>query len=68
LREGNLGDTLQLTLAIAADIAMMVWLMAMNDGVRGGFGLLLLPYLAAAGLLSTGRYALFYASIATLAL
>ncbi len=68
LREGSLGDTLQLTLAIAADIAMMVWLMAMNDGVRGGFGLLLLPYLAAAGLLSTGRYALFYASIATLML
>ncbi|MEN3812888.1 ATP-binding protein [Chromobacterium piscinae] len=68
LREGKLGHTLQLTLAIAADIAMMVWLMAMNDGIHGGFGLLLLPYLAAAGLLSTGRYALFYAAIATLAL
>ncbi|MBX9266216.1 two-component system sensor histidine kinase NtrB [Chromobacterium violaceum] len=68
LREGKLGHTLQLTLAIAADIAMMVWLMAMNDGVHGGFGLLLLPYLAAAGLLSSGRYALFYAAIATLAL
>ncbi|WP_199181075.1 sensor histidine kinase [Chromobacterium alticapitis] len=68
LRRSSLGDTLQLTLAIAADIAMMVWLMAMNDGVRGGFGLLLLPYLAAAGLLSTGRYALFYAAIATLML
>ncbi|WP_047248078.1 two-component system sensor histidine kinase NtrB [Chromobacterium subtsugae] len=68
LREGKLGHTLQLTLAIAADIAMMVWLMAMNEGIRGGFGLLLLPYLAAAGLLSTGRYALFYAAIATLTL
>ncbi|UTH75822.1 nitrogen regulation protein NR(II) [Chromobacterium sp. IIBBL 290-4] len=68
LREGSLGHTLQLTLAIAADIAMMVWLMAMNDGIHGGFGLLLLPYLAAAGLLSTGRYALFYAAIATLML
>ncbi|MEO9385190.1 sensor histidine kinase [Chromobacterium phragmitis] len=68
VREGRLGHTLQLTLAIAADIAMMVWLMAMNDGIHGGFGLLLLPYLAAAGLLSTGRYALFYAAIATLAL
>ncbi|OHX13419.1 two-component system sensor histidine kinase NtrB [Chromobacterium sphagni] len=68
LREGRLGHTLQLTLAIAADIAMMVLLMAMNEGIRGGFGLLLLPYLAAAGLLSTGRYALFYAAIATLML
>ncbi|WP_434635188.1 two-component system sensor histidine kinase NtrB [Chromobacterium sp. CV08] len=68
LRDGRLGHTLQLTLAIAADIAMMVLLMAMNDGLHGGFGLLLLPYLATAGLLSSGRYALFYAAIATLTL
>ncbi|OWY41015.1 histidine kinase [Xenophilus sp. AP218F] len=68
LRDGRVAHALQLTLGIALDIVMMVWLMALNDGVRGGFGLLLLPYLAVAGLLSNGRYALFYAAIATLML
>lgn len=68
LRDGRLAHTLQLTLAIAADIAMIVLLMGINDGVRSGYGILLLPYLAVAGLLSSGRYALFYASIATLML
>ncbi|WP_019103404.1 sensor histidine kinase [Chromobacterium haemolyticum] len=68
LRNGRLAHTLQLTLAIAADIAMIVLLMGINDGVRSGYGILLLPYLAVAGLLSSGRYALFYASIATLIL
>ncbi|MDF0604628.1 ATP-binding protein [Neisseriaceae bacterium TC5R-5] len=68
LRTGRLALTLQLTLAIAADIAMIVLLMGMNDGIRGGYGVLLLPYLAVAALLSSGRYALFYAAIATLAL
>lgn len=68
LRDGRLAHTLQLTLAIAADIGMIVLLMGINDGVRSGYGILLLPYLAVAGLLSSGRYALFYASIATLML
>jgi two-component system sensor histidine kinase PilS (NtrC family) len=47
---------------------MIVWLMGMNGGVKSGYGMLLLPYLAVAGLLSSGRFALFYASIATASL
>ncbi|WP_293760957.1 HAMP domain-containing sensor histidine kinase [uncultured Aquitalea sp.] len=68
LRRGKLAHTLQLSLAIAADIVMIVLLMGLNGGVRSGYGMLLLPYLAVAGLLSSGRYALFYASIATVSL
>lgn len=65
LREGKLAHGLQLSLAIASDIVMIVLLMGLNGGVRSGYGMLLLPYLAVAGLLSSGRYALFYAAIAT---
>ncbi|BBF87621.1 signal transduction histidine kinase [Aquitalea magnusonii] len=68
LRTGKIAHTLQLSLAIAADILMIVLLMGMNGGVKSGYGMLLLPYLAVAGLLSSGRYALFYASIATASL
>lgn len=68
LRNGKVGHTLQLSLAIAADILMIVLLMGMNGGVKSGYGMLLLPYLAVAGLLSSGRFALFYASIATASL
>jgi two-component system sensor histidine kinase PilS (NtrC family) len=68
LRDGKMGHTLQLSLAIAADILMIVLLMGMNGGVKSGYGMLLLPYLAVAGLLSSGRFALFYASIATASL
>ena len=68
LRDGKIAHTLQLSLAIVADILMIVWLMGMNGGVKSGYGMLLLPYLAVAGLLSSGRFALFYASIATASL
>lgn len=68
LRTGKIAHTLQLSLAIAADILMIVLLMGMNGGVKSGYGMLLLPYLAVAGLLSSGRFALFYASIATASL
>lgn len=68
LRTGKIAHTLQLSLAIAADILMIVLLMGLNGGVKSGYGMLLLPYLAVAGLLSSGRYALFYASIATASL
>ena len=68
LRGGKIAHTLQLSLAIATDILMIVLLMGINGGVKSGYGMLLLPYLAVAGLLSSGRYALFYASIATASL
>ena len=68
LRGGKIAHTLQLSLAIATDILMIVLLMGLNGGVKSGYGMLLLPYLAVAGLLSSGRYALFYASIATTSL
>lgn len=57
----------QLTLAVIGDIAFIVALMHASGGVRSGFGLLLVVAIAAASLVSQGRLALFYASLATIA-
>lgn len=59
---------LQLTLHVAADIVFIVSLIAQLDGLKSGIGLLLLPYLAAAGLIARGRMTLFHAALATIAL
>ncbi|MCX7628459.1 MAG: ATP-binding protein [Methylophilaceae bacterium] len=57
----------QLTLGTLADIGFITTLMFASGGVRSGFGLLLVIAIAAASLVSQGRLALFYASVATIA-
>lgn len=68
LGRGPLAHGVQVTLGVSVDIVMIVALMTLNGGVKSGYGVLLLPYLAVAGLLASGRYALFYAALASLAL
>jgi two-component system sensor histidine kinase PilS (NtrC family) len=65
LRRGVLAYTLQLTLGVATDIVMIVLLMQLNGGVTSGYGMLLLPFLAVAGLMSSGRFALLYGVLAS---
>ncbi|WP_373974282.1 HAMP domain-containing histidine kinase [Chitinibacter sp. SCUT-21] len=59
---------LQLSCQVMVDITMIVGLMHFGGGIKSGLGILLLPYLAAAGLIARGRMSLFHASIATIAL
>lgn len=61
------GIQTQLGLHVCADIAFMVLLMHASGGVGSGLGLLLLANLAASAIISGGRLALFYASLASLA-
>ena len=58
---------LQLTAFVAMDVAYLVLFMAVHGGVSGGFGILLIPYLAAVSLISRGRMSLFQAALAVLA-
>ncbi|MEK6592168.1 MAG: PAS domain-containing sensor histidine kinase [Pseudomonadota bacterium] len=58
---------LQLTLQVAADIVVIVILIYASNGVSSGLGLLLFTTLAAAGLISRGRLALFHAALASIA-
>ena len=55
------------TLSLAGDISLLVIYMHQYGGVQSGFGMLLLPFLAVAGMLVSGRLALFHAAMATLA-
>jgi two-component system sensor histidine kinase PilS (NtrC family) len=59
---------LQLTLQVLTDIVFIVVLMFASGGIKSGLGLLLIVAIASASLISQGRLALFYASIATIAL
>ncbi|UXY16217.1 ATP-binding protein [Chitiniphilus purpureus] len=59
---------MQLTLHAVTDIAFIVALVHLFGGVRSGLGILLLCYLAAAGLIARGRMTLFHAAIASIAL
>ncbi|KPC49420.1 two-component system sensor histidine kinase NtrB [Amantichitinum ursilacus] len=59
---------IQLSAQVATDIVFLVFVMHLFGGVRSGIGILLLPYLAAAGLISRGRMTLFHAAMASLAL
>ncbi|MBM3117597.1 two-component system sensor histidine kinase NtrB [Jeongeupia naejangsanensis] len=59
---------LQLSVQAVTDIAFLVVLMHLLGGIKSGLGILLLPYLAAAGLISRGRMTLFHAAVASLAL
>ena len=57
---------IQLSLQVGIDIAFIITLMHLNGGIRSGLGVLLMPYLAAAGLISRGKMTLFHAAIASL--
>jgi len=57
-----------LSIQVAGDIAFIVAIMHIAGGLRSGIGLMLLPYLAGAGLVSRGRTTLFHAALATIAL
>lgn len=59
--------SLQITVQVAADIAFIVVLMHASGGISSGLGLLLLATLAAAGLISRGRLAIFHAALASIA-
>ncbi|MDN3577975.1 ATP-binding protein [Chitinimonas viridis] len=59
---------LLLTLQVACDIGFIVAVMDIVGGLRTGMGLMLLPYLAGAGLISRGRTTLFHAALASIAL
>ncbi|SCK12900.1 nitrogen regulation protein NR(II) [Vogesella sp. LIG4] len=56
-----------LTLTLTGDILLLVTFMQHYGGVQSGFGMMLLPFLAVAGMLVSRRIAAFYASLATLA-
>ncbi|QLG89528.1 PAS domain-containing protein [Chitinibacter bivalviorum] len=59
---------LQLSAQVMIDVLFIVCLMHLGGGIKSGLGILLLPYLAAAGLIARGRMSIFHASIATIAL
>ncbi len=56
----------QLAIQICGDVLFVAILMYSSGGIQSGLGPLLLAPLAAAGLISRGRLALFYASIASI--
>lgn len=58
--------SLQLSFAVIVDLVLVVAMMYASGGIRSGLGLLLFVTLAAGGLISRGRLALFYAALATL--
>ena len=59
--------TWALTPTLCGDILLLVIFMQHYGGVQSGFGMLLLPFLAVAGMLVSPRIAAFYAALATLA-
>ena len=59
---------IQLSIQVSVDVLFIVTLMHLGGGIKSGFGILLLPYLAAAGLIARGRMTMFHAAIASLAL
>lgn len=64
LRNPNFAS--QLTLQIAIDIIFICIMIYASGGLQSGLGTLLLVSLAGAGLISRGRMALFFASLATI--
>jgi len=59
---------IQLSIQVTIDVMFIVTLMHLGGGIKSGFGILLLPYLAAAGLIARGRMTMFHAAVASLAL
>lgn len=62
------GFNRQLTFFTVADIIFIALLMHAAGGLVSGLGILMIVTIAAASLISQGRLALFYASLATIAL
>ncbi|QKJ66585.1 PAS domain-containing protein [Deefgea piscis] len=58
----------QLSIHVLIDVIFIVALMHLGGGIKSGFGILLLPYLAGAGLIARGRMTIFHAAIASIAL
>jgi len=56
----------QLTIQVISDIIFITIMIYASNGIQSGLGILLLVSLAGAGLISRGRLALFFASIATI--
>jgi two-component system sensor histidine kinase PilS (NtrC family) len=59
--------TVQVTAGVLLDVAAIVMLMYASGGIRSGLGVMLLVTLAAAGLITRGRLAYFYAATAAIA-
>lgn len=59
---------LLLSLQVSADVLFIVLLMHASGGIQSGLGLLLLAPLAATGMVSRGRLAMFHAAMASIAL
>ncbi len=59
---------IQLSIQVTIDVIFIITLMHLGGGIKSGFGILLLPYLAAAGLIARGRMTMFHAAVASLAL
>jgi two-component system sensor histidine kinase PilS (NtrC family) len=59
--------SVQLALQVAADVLFVTLMLHASGGMRSALGLLLLPTLAAAGLIAQGRMVLFFASLASMA-
>lgn len=57
---------IQLSVYVVIDVAAVTLMLYASGGVASGLGLLLLPSLAAAGLLAMGRLTLFYAATASI--
>ncbi|PTQ71424.1 two-component system sensor histidine kinase PilS (NtrC family) [Nitrosomonas oligotropha] len=62
------GFNRQLAIQVISDIAFFSLMLYASGGLQSGLGVLLLVSLAGAGLVSRGRLALFFASIATISL
>lgn len=56
----------QLAVYVSADVVVVMLMLYASGGISSGLGLLLLPSLAAAGLMSRGRVTLFFAALASL--
>ena len=59
---------LQILALVVIDIACIVLLMHASGGITSGLGMLLIPVIAAAGLLVPGRLAALFAALASIAL
>ena len=57
---------LQLSTYVGLDVIAVTLMLYASGGVASGLGLLLLPSLAAAGLMAMGRLTLFYAALASI--
>jgi two-component system, NtrC family, sensor histidine kinase PilS len=61
------GFEFQLGVQVGGDVAFITLLSHASGGIQSGVALLLLPSIAAAGLISRGRLSLFFAALASIA-